>query len=576
VPNRAYSTLIAVVLLACVAKADTLTPKDLQGGVTPKPGDQIVLDDFSNLAPNDVFSKTSVRGKWWLRQYKTDSGKHGTMLMTVERDMDKPETCLVPRVTLPLNLKGWYEVWVATYRGPYGGGIDVKLSGDECFIHIDPQQVADAPGWPKPRVGAIVEINYKPAADLTGQNMVFQQPFGTYESFHWGFCEASLAYVRLVKLNDEQVAAFRTDQAREDRRLIAFDDDNFSRFWMWGGQDRHAILRFMEAMRYHDIAFYGLNLGATTSLHIPTPHTDLLVSHFGRLGDRRVNATYKAFVDNKLDILSISAEGAHRCGFKLLPTLRMSAIYCQGPKYKALSKWRLKDRQHLDFAQPEIHDYFVTLVRYILETYDVDGFILDFTRHRIHFNPEQTNKAELMNQFSAKMRQMVDDVSRKKGRKLLLGATFTNASYASSPPLLEVQGIDVAAWVRNGYYDIILPEGPVIDACIKMTRGTTTKCYPRWIACTDIQGKLIDRGAHDPTPQEDKKDRPVDAHFGADEYEKGWVELRDKGADGLYIFNNPEGWVGLRRMGHLDEARQRMKAGQTHGLIEGPSVRFLD
>ncbi len=571
--RKPLSTILLVLMPALAARAGTLTQADIDGGAVPRAGDRVVLSDFSRLMPQDALSRTSVRGKWWLRSYKTDGGQAGTMLMTVERDMDKPETCLVPKVTYPLNVKGWYEVWVATYRGPYGGGIDVRLSGDDCFVHIDPQQVAHHPKRPKPRVGAIVEINYKPAVDLAGQSLIIQQPFGSYESFHWGFCEASLAYVRLIKLSDEQVKAFQTDQARQDRRTFAVDDDNFSRYWMWGGTDKHAILRIFEPYRYHDLAFFGLCMGAMASCHMPTPYTDLQLSDAGRLGDKRVNRTYQTFAREGVDFLTLATERAHQYGFKLMPTWRMSAPYFNGPKFKELAKYTLKgDHHRFNFACPEIHDFYAKLVRHFLETYNVDGFILDYTRHRVHFDKDQPDKVRYMNDFSAKMRKMVDEVGKAKGKKLLLCASFTEAPYSRSQPLLESQGIEVSAWIRNGYYDIIMPEGPNIDRYIEMTRGTSTRCFPRWDYTCDINADGLAPNIHDPTPKEDKTDRPINPHLGANDLEAGWLVLKEKGADGIYYFNNPEGMVGTRRIGHFDEVRERVKAGQVYGLIEGPMI----
>ncbi len=583
------------VVLPCIAllaasptHGRTLTQADLDRGVAPQPGDQVILRDFSRLKPQDALSKTSVRGKWWLRRYRTDDGREQTMLMTVERDMDKPETCLVPAVTYPLGLRGWYEIWVATYRGPYGGGVDVRLTGDDCFVRMDPQQVAFHPKRPKPRVGAIVELQYKPAADLTGQGLVIRQPFGSYESFHWGFCEASLAYVRLVRLSDAQVAAFRADQARADRRRIAYDDDNFSRFWMWGGKDKYDVLRTIEMFRYHDIGFYGLCLGANTALHVPTPYTDLKVPGGRRLGDERARKAFRAFQKQGIDRLTLMTERAHKYGIKMLPTMRMSAIYQRGPTYKALSKWVLKDGRHLDFGQPQIREFFVKVVRYILETYDVDGFTLDFTRHCIHFNPDDPDKVVKMNTFCKAMRTMVNQVSAKKGRKLLLATTFSELDYVSGfqrhnfkinvkpAERLAIQGIDVQAWIKNGYFDIIMPEGVNIEKFIKMTRGTSTQCWPRWTYTTDRHGRRLGKNVHDPTPKEDKKDRAINPHNGPLDYEGGWLELLDAGADGLYIFNNAQGWPVLRRMGHPDEVRRRVRAGKVHGLIEGPAIRFAD
>jgi hypothetical protein len=571
-------------------RAAELAQADLDRGVVPKPGDSVILRDFSKLAPQNVLSAKSTRGKWWLRPYKeANGGPDRIMLMTVQRDMDRPETCLVPRVTYPLKLDGWYEVRIATYRGPYGGGIDAKLSGDDCFVHMDPQQVELHAKRPKPRTGIVVELNYKPAVDLAGQSIQFQQPYGSYESFHWGFCEASLAHIRLVRLSDEQVAAFKADQANNERRRIAVDDDNMSRYWQWGAKNAQDILRIYEDFRYHDILFHGLCLGGSTSLKVPTPYSDVENENGQRLGDKRIRTLYRDLLAKDIDMLQLASERAHKYGIKLLPTLRMSVCYSPGPHFKSLSgKYRLKGTYQLDFAYPQVRDHFVKLIRFILEKYDVDGFMLDFTRHCVYFNVDEPRKKELMNQFSAQMRRMVDEVSARKGKKLLLAAEFSEGECVSSflknylkvdvkpEDRLAYQGIDPAAWVKNGYYDIIIPEGKNIDKYIAMTRGTTTRCFPRFEFGSTPYLQPLAAGIHDPTPEEDKKDRPVDAHNGPRDLEAGWLQLYQKGADGVYLFNNNPEWNTLRRMGHIDEVRARVASDGVDGMIERPAITFLD
>ena len=579
------SLLLTYGVAAASGRARTLTEADLDGGTVPEPGDQVLLGDLSRLTPRDAVSGVSEKGKWWLRPHTREDGTRATMLMTVERDMGDPGSCVVPPVTCPLGVEGWYEVWVATYRGEYGGGVDVRLSGDDCFVHVDPQQVQWRPGQQDTGTGRVVELLYKPAVELSASSLTFQQPYGTYESFHWGFCEASLAYIRLIRLSDEQVAAFKRDQADRSRRVIAFDDDNFSRFWKWAGEDEHAVLRYLEAFRYHDIAFYGMCLGTATATHIRTPLSDFYVNHGSRLGDRRVNKSYQAFVDKGIDMLSLHVERAHKYGFGLLPTLRMSSCGHQGPQWKALPKLKA-NRGRLDYATTEVRAHFVRFVRYILETYDVDGFILDLTRHCMHFEPDQPDKVGLMNEFCAAMRAMFDEVSAAKGRELLLAASFSECDYVSGfhryhlktevkpSERLAVQGIDVEAWVRNAYFDIIMPEGANIERHIEATRGSSTKCFPRWTYTRDLFGKPLGPGIHDPKASEDKRDRPLNWHLGPVDYETGWSRLRDKGADGLYVFNNPNGWVTLRRMGHVDGARDRVANGTAYGMVEGPRITF--
>ena len=115
-----------------------------------------------------------------------------------------------------------------------------------------------------------------------------------------------------------------------------------------------------------------------------------------------------------------------------------------------------------------------------------------------------------------------------------------------------------------------------IEKHIATARGTSTKCFPRWTVTCSLYGRRLGPGVHDPKASEDKKDRPINWHLGPLDYETGWLKIRQKGADGLYAFNNPRGWISLRRLGHLDEVAQRVSAGQVHGIVEGPVVEFVD
>ena len=86
----------------------------------------------------------------------------------------------------------------------------------------------------------------------------------------------------------------------------------------------------------------------------------------------------------------------------------------------------------------------------------------------------------------------------------------------------------------------------------------------------ELFGKPLRPGIHDPKASEDKRDRPPNWHLGPGYYGKGWLRFRDKGADGLYVVNNPNGWVTLRRMGHVDELRERVARVTPYGMVEGP------
>ncbi len=201
-----------------------------------RPGDELVFTDLARLQPADSLSEKSAPGKWWRRTYRVPGDPAEHALVCVEaHDLDDPASCLAGRLTLPLNVRGWYEVWVRTLRPEAGGGIDVRLSGEPYFLRANPLQIDRLPGYAQPPFGALVDVRYR-AADLTGQDLVFQQPYGTYES-EQKRCSASLAGVRLVKLSESEVEAIENHAARKNSRTIGYDDDGFSYFFRWGIHD---------------------------------------------------------------------------------------------------------------------------------------------------------------------------------------------------------------------------------------------------------------------------------------------------------------------------------------------------
>ena len=113
---------------------------------------------------------------------------------------------------------------------------------------------------------------------------------------------------------------------------------------------------------------------------------------------------YQDFVDNDINLLNVAAERAHKYGMKLLPGWRMSSG--NGAAHdKSLAKYYLKTTNRLDFAYPQVRAYYVNTVRHVLENHDVDGFILNFTRHCVHFNADEPDKEKHMNSLSTDMAQ---------------------------------------------------------------------------------------------------------------------------------------------------------------------------
>jgi len=525
-----------------------------------RPGDEIVITDLSRLVPAEAVAGRSEKGKWWRRDYALPGGTEEQALVCVEEhDLADPASCLAPELRLPLNLEGWYEVWVRTLRRREAGGIDVRLSGEPYFFHANPLQVGQADGGPEPAYGALVDVRYR-AGDLTGQDLVFQQPYGTYESEH-KLCTAALAGVRLVKLSDEQVARLGAERAREDVKVIGYDNDGFSYFWKWGVHDKACIARLLEPLRDQSAAFLNFELGGLGGLHIPTPYTGMYqMTGHTRDGDYRANAFYRWSFENEANIVDVLAERAHELGLRLFVSLMMERSFSVDATMKAHPEWRVRrGRGRWDYALPEVQDYQVKKIAWIMEHHDIDGFIVDFTRYGYFFNEDEPDKFGHMNAFLRKLRAATDAVNAKKARPVALCGSFGDRSWHLThwgTGKLDDQGLDVAAWLEEGIFDLLLPEGPSALEFVAMAEDSPTVVWPRLVARVDME---THRGLGG-------EEAPKDLERGAQ-----WAF--DQGAPGIFFFNH-QPWSSMGRLGFREEFALRTRTKEAYGLWEGSRPRF--
>jgi len=552
--DRDRSAYAAVRLRGRIFRDVTTTPADI------RPGDEIVITDMSLLRPSNAISRRSEKGRWWLRRYTIpDQPGEYSLVCVEEQDLDEPESCLAPPLTLPLRLDGWYEVWVRTYRHRAGGGIDVRLSGEEQFLHADPLQVSTTPDQSKPRYGALVDILYR-AADLTGQDLIFQQPYGTYDSEN-NLCNASLAGVRLVKLSQEQVERLKAQRAREDVKIIGYDNDGYSYFFKWGVQNTDCIARLLEPLRDQSAAFLNISLAGVGGLIIPTPYTGMyqLQGHT-RDGDFRANAFIRWCFANNVNILDVLTDYGHKVGVKVFAALMMERSFSPDEVMRVHPQWRIKRGPGTwDYANPQVQDYQVKKIAWIIKNHDIDGFIVDFTRYGHYFNEDEPNKFEHMNTFLRKLRAAVDEVNAGKKRKVLLCGSFGDRSWHLlhwGTGKLEDQGLDVKTWLKEGFFDIIMPEGPTAMDFVEMAKGTTTRVWPR-----KVQG--VSFATH----------TKVNGQLGPKQIEKGAKAWLDGGADGIFFFNH-DTWTTLGRLGFKEELNLRTKVDEVYGYREGPAITF--
>ena len=527
-----------------------------------RPGDEIVLTDLARLEPAKNIAETSVKGKWWRRKFRVPGESEERALVCVEaHDPDDSGACLAGELTLPLNLEGWYEVWVRTYRPQSGGGVDVRLSDEPYFLHANPLEIDGLPGYTRPPEGALVDVRYR-AADLSDRHLVFRQPYGTFES-ESKRCSAALAGVRLVKLSEDEVARIREHAVRKRSRTIGYDNDGFSYFFRWGTRDPACIARLLEPMRDQSAAFLNMELGGLGGIIIPTPYTEMYqMRGHDRDGDLRANAFFRWCFENDVNILKVLTDRAHEVNLKLFASLMMERSFSPDKTMRAHPEWSIrKGRGRWNYALDEVQDYQVKKIAWICENHDIDGFIVDFTRYGHFFNEDEPNKFDHMNAFLRKLRAAIDAVNAKKDRKVALCASFGEKSWHVThwgTGKLTDQGLDVQTWLKENLFEAIMPEGPTAVDYVQMAKdvGSRTQVWPRKVCRVTFTDHRFVKGDEGPKELEN----------GA----KAWY---DQGVPGIFFFNH-ETWTTLGRIGLADELKLRTKVDDVYGYREGPVIEF--
>ena len=159
-------------------------------GYTP-----VTLPDMGRCSPAASLSATAAKGRWQLFDYEA-GGIKGRMIWASDE-------ANAPALTLPLNAQGWHAVFVGLADpSSLGGHALLRLTSDAAYV-------------PRSRTAGQIEEVFFKVADLTGQSLHIAQESG-------GLGRAcGMAYVKLVPLTPEEVAAVQADRQDSSHRKLA-------------------------------------------------------------------------------------------------------------------------------------------------------------------------------------------------------------------------------------------------------------------------------------------------------------------------------------------------------------------
>ncbi len=181
--------------------------------------------------------------------------------------------------------------------------------------------------------------------------------------------------------------------------------------------------------------------------------------------------------------LDIYIDEAHKHGMPLLAGFRMNDRHGNNVAlFKTHPDWMIEELGHgVDFALPEVRDWFFSIVEEVPNRFDVDGIEFNFTRHGFCFPPATSAESHsIMTDLMRRVRQMLDAAGESRGRQLLFGARV--------PPSLSGcidLGFDIPTWIDEKIIDFVAPTSyhrtdynALYDEFVDLARKTDCLVYP--------------------------------------------------------------------------------------------------
>lgn len=527
----------------------------------------IYVTDMGACTPAAALSSEHRKYRWQTVPYEAE-GVSGTMIYS------GPETD-TPPVTLPLGVSGWHAVFLGLYSNIHVAGLKARLTGDRGFTSFEREASETGspdPVYSGPSAGRVdnyaLDERFWKYADLTGQDVVFAA-----EVARSGRSPAYVAYVKLVPLSNEEVAAIQADRADAGTKRLIMMNDAFADYTSLPHHDpRQAIWDWLEPYRDTDFKTLLWCASQGDAAHYPSrilPIVGSGTTDFPRPIDRAINETITDLAGKGVDALYEVIEFCHEAGIQVHVSNRMESFQCSPPfeefftgsLYLEHPEWRCVDIDgreiaRMSYAYEGVRALVMGVFREYANDYDIDGInpifnrgapfllyekpLLDGFRAKTGLEARQLAedderylryRAGVITEFMRCLRRAMDEMGEKRGRKIeisphVLNDEKTNLYY----------GLDVAAWVRDGLVDNIISYpwqnlDTDVPYFVGLTRGTGVTYY----------NEVMPR------------------RMSPEEYRQRAIEDYAAGVDGLCFWDTnfrdrfKREYSMIRRLGHRDE-----------------------
>jgi len=191
---------------------------------------------------------------------------------------------------------------------------------------------------------------------------------------------------------------------------------------------------------------------------------------------------------------------------------------------RAPYRWERSWESAYDYSHEAVRNHYLTFIKEVTETYDMDGMELDWMRWGMNFKPGHEAAGRIiLNAFVSEVRRLLDASAKRVKHPVRLSVRIP-----AEPRVGWNLGYDVPAWVRQGLVDQVVIGS--FGGCSNFDVSVE-----EWRLLTDKKARLLVQagGAYQPYPY---FKGPL---LGHDDLQRGvCANALNRGADGVYLFND--------------------------------------
>ncbi|MEA4825124.1 MAG: hypothetical protein VB130_00595 [Clostridium sp.] len=488
-----------------------MTKINFNDSVVSQDGKKYVISDIHKL--NSIGEKPLDEYGWKVALYKANRSE--AMRPVIKNAEGAKE------IPIPLKLKGWMGVYIGYLSDT--NEFKVKYKENEVtFKNIKNEKVINQ--------GKYLNEAFMFAENFNEDSISIVPVEGK---------SAQIAYIKLVSLNDNQVAIYKSKNYGGNKGVI-FDNDGYTDFF-WG---KYPDVKSLEDLPVNLVSKVNAEeiswtLGTTGLLNYHSAYAGpafLGTEKYDeqvRKGDILAREQILNILNTGKSPLEILAQKSKGLGLKVNASLRMNTFYntdstkfLNGAMYEYYQDCLQKKGYSLSYYYPRFREYILNILKEVSVTENVDGLTLDFCRYPFVMGDEatQTEKVKIMNSFIREVRKEIPS------KKITVRFPYLNPiSY----------GLDVETWVKEKLVDRIVPsvlsyeEFFDFDQYSNLVKGTGVEIYIgisanlKGVDLTPETEELMNSGKYIP----DNKYVPVE------EYLYRANEAYNGGAKGVFLFN---------------------------------------